>query len=83
MPKVRVAGFSVSLAASVLGSSRAWAIHLASGEPTMSSHGKYWRTLVPSSSVATWSVPFAAPGWTVHGRAGGATTVRTMRQPSF
>ena len=36
-----------------------------------------------SSSVATCSVPCAARGWIAHGRAGGATTRRIMRQPSF
>jgi hypothetical protein len=27
--------------------------------------------------------PVRGPGWTTHGRAGGATILRTMRQPSF
>src|ERR1700680_5062670 len=50
--------------------------------PTMNSHGKQWITLALSSSVATCSVPCAAHGWIAHGRAGGATSRRIIRQPS-
>jgi hypothetical protein len=50
---------------------------------TMSSRGEHWRILAPSFSVATCSVPCAAHGRTAHGKVGGATTHRIMRQPSF
>jgi hypothetical protein len=108
MPKVRVAGFSVSLDGFSAGIEQSLSDPLGKRGTEIfqwffrtksfcAMHGqevgvvdtddefarRALENSAPSSSVATCSVLCAAHGWTTHGKDGGATTHRIMRQPSF